>query len=109
MSKALKDLKQGQSSCSPEMEEVYERYSFWHNQFFDQNNYLRGKLLTIADAAFADAQQRKAFKDLLNQTLDAHFREYARGNLICLYNEVCEIMGQEPLFPYDSPATPPQS
>lgn len=35
---------------------------------FDLND-LRGKLLTIVDASFADQQQRKAVKDLVSQTL----------------------------------------
>lgn len=30
---------------------------------------LEGKLLTLADASFFDSQQRKAFKDLIRQTI----------------------------------------
>lgn len=97
--------KQNSNQRSKEMEEIYERYSWWHNEFFKQNGWLMGKLLTLADAAFADAEQRKAFKDLIKQTLEEHFRENARGNLICLYNEACNILVGEMLFSNDSPAT----
>lgn len=37
----------------------------WPSQFGD----LEGKLLTIVDASFSDAQQRKAVKDLVRQRM----------------------------------------
>ncbi len=82
-----------------EMEEIYERYSYWHNEFYKQNGWMTGKILTLADASFSDAEQRKAFKDLVKQAFDEHFREHARSNLICLYNEACNILVGSELFP----------
>lgn len=38
---------------------------------YDELYNLKGRLLTLADATFVDPQQRKAFKDLTWQTLQA--------------------------------------
>lgn len=80
------------------LDEVYERYSFWHQEFNTDTMWLKGRLLTLSDASFSDPQQRKAFKDLVSQIVDEFFRERIRSNIICTLNEVCDILVGEKLF-----------
>lgn len=42
-----------------------------HSAIETQVKFLQGKVLTVIDAAFADREQKKAVKDLINQ----QFRE----------------------------------
>lgn len=45
---------------------------------YDEVYNLKGRLLTLVDATFADDQQRKAFKDLVWQTLRGWYQDVER-------------------------------
>ena len=54
------------------------------------HNQLTGKLLTLVDASFADPEQRKAFKDIVKQTVGEFF--YVSEWLI---QDIAEIIGDK--------------
>lgn len=80
---------------------VYELYTQCHGSFLENNSYLKGRLLTLADASFTDPQQRKAFKDLLAQEVDSNFRTHAREQLILTFQQVGKLMGETLFADYD--------
>jgi len=59
----------------------------------DDFKYFTGKILTLADATFSDPEQRKAFKDLLRQTID-HFQFTAvQSSLDNVFDNVAREIG----------------
>lgn len=55
------------------------------NAIETQLNFLLGEILTVADAAFQDKEQRKAAKDLIRQRFTARIR---------WFNELCFSSGE---------------
>lgn len=77
---------------------MYQLYSRCYESILKDNSYLAGRLLTLSDASFSDPQQRKAFKDLISQEIDAVFRERTRDTITYYFNEMSKLNGDE-LFP----------
>lgn len=83
------------SKVTKEEDELYKLYSETHLCFQQSLSHLKGKLLTLADASFADAQQRKAFKDLVSQTVDQFSYQDTRENVIFAFKQVALLEGRE--------------
>ena len=63
-----------------------------------------GRVLTIVDAAIADAEQRKAIKDLVNNDWwnnNTRITEVAMSNPHSDLRAICEVLGFE-LYPADA-------
>ena len=74
---------------------VYPIYENFHNRLSEENSYLKGKLLTLADATFSDPIQRKAFKDLLSQEIENHFHDPVRHAIVIAFRDVAVLVGEE--------------
>lgn len=57
-------------SNTPDINEPYAAISTIQAQI----GYLEGEILTLVDATFADAEQRKAFKDIIKDRFRAKLR-----------------------------------
>ena len=65
--------------------------SITHRGFKDQLKFLQGKVLTIIDASISDTEQRKAIKDLINQS----FSSQLDNVLLREYDSYCTIQTAE--------------
>lgn len=61
----------------------------------DYRSDLTGKLLTLADAMMSDEIQRKAFKDLIKQSIDLTINKLHKANNV-LIDVVGDIVGDNP-------------
>ena len=48
----------------------------------NNQDFILGKLLTLADATFADLEQRKAFKDLIKQAMYGNRLDYEMREIV---------------------------
>lgn len=85
---------------------MYQLYSNYHEKFLDSKIRLKGKLLTLIDAAFSDPVQRKAVKDLVHQEMDSSWVANERELLIYLFRELTKGTEDE-LFSIDGSYTSP--
>lgn len=86
-------------------EKLYEIYSRGNGEISAANSHLKGVLFTLIDACFTDAQQRKAFKDLVSQEVDKAFYAGARDILVGIFKEVGKVTGCE-IFMDSTPIVP---
>ncbi len=85
---------------------MFKIYRDYHERFSFDKGHLKGRLLTLVDAAFSDPEQRKAFKDLLSQEVDRNFIEGAREHLIYLFKAVTKGTKDEMFQDYGMPSDP---
>jgi tyrosyl-tRNA synthetase len=77
---------------------LYEIYQRAHAAVLQESSFLKGRVLTLVDAAFSDPQQRKAFKDLVAQEIEKAFHGGDRDILVYAFKEVGKLYGEE-IFP----------
>ena len=82
---------------------LYEIYCECNTELSARNSRLIGKILTLADSAFSDPQQRKAFKDIARQIMEEAFYADSRDIVVEKFKKVATLNG-EVLFA-DSPLT----
>ena len=81
-----------------EPSKLWEVYSEAHRMLNDSHSCLLGRILTLADATFADPVQRKAFKDLVKQEFSDMWNHEVREIIISQFRCVANIYGEK-LFP----------
>ena len=81
------------------MSKIYPVYEACHTQLHDSHQCLLGRILTIADAAFSDREQRKAVKDLIksefNDAWNSDMRDIIVSQFKCVANIFEDDFGKE--------------
>lgn len=74
---------------------TYQVYSSTHQYLHDSHSHLLGRILTLVDATFVDAEQRKAFKDLVKSEFNDGWNDDMRDIIYSQFCCVANLLGDK--------------